>query len=57
MVRAAPLKKTRNSPKETVGSAPPWFQPLPCEIDAEVEQARRAAEAAAGQAAGVPLST
>jgi hypothetical protein len=45
LVRATALKTTRASAK--VEPPPPWYQPQACEIDAEAERARLAAEVAA----------
>jgi hypothetical protein len=49
MVRAVALKRTRNS-KKKVQQPPPWYQQLPCEIDAEAERIRQTAATAAVQA-------
>lgn len=44
------MKRTRS--KKKVQEPPPWYQSLPCEIDAEAERAQVAAENATNQAAG-----
>jgi len=49
LVRATALKKTRSTKK--VEPHPPWYQPQPCEVDAETERIRLAAETAATAAA------
>jgi len=61
LVRAAPLKKTRQSIKKGEQPPPPWYQPPACEVDAAAERARLEAEAAttattAAQAENAPMT-